>query len=54
MLVRVDMVKREPGGAKCLELSTDLRGKPDPDTGREEIPQCGPRLMRIELSVMPR
>jgi hypothetical protein len=41
VLVRVDVVEGEAGGAEGLELGADLLGELAPNSGREEIPKTG-------------
>ena len=53
VLVRVDMVERETGRAKRLELGADFRGEPGPDAGREEKAEAGAELISVEPSVLP-
>src|SRR5207302_11045870 len=41
MLVRVDMVEREPGGVEPLELGADLGGEPAARAGPKKKAQSG-------------
>ncbi len=53
VLVRVDMVEREPGRAKRLELGADFRGEPGPDARREEKAEGGAELISVKAAVLP-
>jgi hypothetical protein len=45
------MVKREAGGAKRLELGTDLGGEPPARAGAEEKAQPGSQWITIESAI---
>ena len=51
VLMRVDMVEHEAGGAKRLELGADFRREPAPRSGHQKEPQAGAQLMVIELAI---
>ncbi len=51
VLVRVDVVERQAGGAERRELCPDFRGKLVPNTRREEIPECRVQLIVVEMPV---
>ncbi len=51
MLVRVDMVEREPGGVEPLELGADLGGEPAARAGPKKKAQSGAQGIVVEPAV---
>ena len=51
VLVRVDMVEHEAGGAERLELRADLGGKPAARAGTEEKAQPGAQRVVVEPAI---
>ena len=51
MLVRVNVIEREAGGAKRVELGADFRREPAPRPWHQKEPQAGAQLMAIEPAI---